>query len=138
MHDRQMRLHRSLHKRKKSNRSLEQQTSRKVSVDEMNAGAVLNVLNMCNVIRQNANATLLNCQTQERREQITVSPKCVKRIFIVVIVAIIAIIGVCSMEYIGAGEVGVVYSTKDGIQEVLQHGIYFINPFYKVAKFSVS
>lgn len=60
-----------------------------------------------------------------------------------VVIAIIAILGgifcVASMERIGAGEVGVVYSIKDGVQdEVLQQGVHFINPFHKVNKFPVS
>lgn len=63
--------------------------------------------------------------------------------FIAVVVAIIAMIGgvfcVCSMERIGAGEVGVVYSMKNGVQdEVLNQGMHFINPFYKVNEFPIS
>ena len=60
-----------------------------------------------------------------------------------VVVAIVAIIGgifcVASLERIEAGEVGVVYSMKDGVQdELLQQGVHFINPFYKVNEFPVS
>ena len=60
-----------------------------------------------------------------------------------IVVGIIAIIGgvfcVCSMERIGAGEVGVVYSMKNGVQdEVLQPGFHFINPLHKVNTFPVS
>lgn len=60
-----------------------------------------------------------------------------------VVVAVIAFIGgifcVASMERIGAGEVGVVYSMKDGVQdELLQQGVHFINPFYKVNEFPIS
>lgn len=63
--------------------------------------------------------------------------------FIGVIVAIIAIIGgifcVASLERIEAGEVGVVYSMKDGVQdELLQQGVHFINPFLKVNEFPIS
>ncbi|MBQ3603935.1 MAG: prohibitin family protein [Clostridia bacterium] len=46
---------------------------------------------------------------------------------------------VASMERIGAGMVGVVYSMKDGVQDkVLQQGVHFINPFLKVDEFPVS
>ena len=60
-----------------------------------------------------------------------------------VVVAVVAFIGgifcVASMERIGAGEVGVVYSMKDGVQdELLQQGVHFINPFYKVNEFPIS
>lgn len=63
--------------------------------------------------------------------------------FIGVIVAIIAIIGgifcVASLERIEAGEVGVVYSMNDGVQdELLQQGVHFINPFLKVNEFPIS
>lgn len=63
--------------------------------------------------------------------------------FICAILAVVAIIGgifcVASLERIEAGEVGVVYSMKDGVQdEVLQQGVHFINPFYKVNEFPVS
>ena len=62
---------------------------------------------------------------------------------VISLIVIIAIIGgifcVCSMERIGAGEVGVVYSLKGGVQdEVLQQGFHFINPFHKVNVFPVS
>lgn len=59
---------------------------------------------------------------------------------LVVLVAIIGGVFCCmSMERIGAGEVGVVYSMRDGVQnEVLQQGFHFINPFHKVNKFPVS
>lgn len=65
------------------------------------------------------------------------------RKIIVAIVLVIAVIGeifcVSSMERIGAGEVGVVYSMRDGVQdEVLQQGFHFINPFHKVNTFPVS
>lgn len=60
-----------------------------------------------------------------------------------VIIIIIAVLGgifcVASMERIEAGEVGVVYSMRDGVQdEALQQGVHFINPFYKVNEFPVS
>lgn len=62
---------------------------------------------------------------------------------IAVVVAVIALIGgifaVCSMEYIEAGEVGIVYSMRNGVQdEVLQQGVHFINPLHKVNEFPVS
>lgn len=60
-----------------------------------------------------------------------------------VIVAIVALVGgifcVASLERIEAGEVGVVYSMKDGVQdELLQQGVHFINPFLKVNEFPIS
>lgn len=60
-----------------------------------------------------------------------------------VVIIIIAVLGgifcVASMERIEAGEVGVVYSMRDGVQdEVLQQGVHFINPLYKVNEFPVS
>lgn len=62
---------------------------------------------------------------------------------IITIVLVAAIIGgvfcVSSLERIEAGEVGVVYSMKDGVQdEVLQQGVHFINPFLKVNEFPIS
>lgn len=62
---------------------------------------------------------------------------------IIAFIVIIGIIGgafcVASLERIEAGEVGVVYSMKDGVQdEVLQPGVHFINPFYKVNEFPIS
>jgi regulator of protease activity HflC (stomatin/prohibitin superfamily) len=64
-------------------------------------------------------------------------------IVIIAIVVVMALIGgifcVCSLERIEAGEVGVVYSMKGGVQdEVLQQGVHFINPFHKVNEFPVS
>ena len=65
-----------------------------------------------------------------------------KKLYIIVIV-ILAVIGgmfTCmSMERIDAGEVGVIYSLRGGVKdEVLQQGMHFINPFYKVNKYPVS
>lgn len=62
---------------------------------------------------------------------------------IIALIVVVAIIGgifcVCSMERIGAGEVGVVYSMKGGVQdEVLQQGMHFINPLHKVNTFPIS
>lgn len=59
------------------------------------------------------------------------------------IIVIAAVVGgifcVVSVERIGAGEVGVVYSMRGGVQdEVLPQGFHFINPFHKVNKFPVS
>ena len=62
---------------------------------------------------------------------------------VVALVVVAAIIGgsfcVMSMERIGAGEVGVVYSMRGGVKdEVLQQGMHFINPLHKVNTFPVS
>lgn len=59
---------------------------------------------------------------------------------LIITVAIIGGIFTCmSMEKIGAGEVGVVYSLRGGVKdEVLQQGMHFINPFYKVNKYPIS
>ena len=47
--------------------------------------------------------------------------------------------GVASLEKIDVGNVGVVYSMADGVQdEVLTTGYHFINPFLKVSEFPVS
>ena len=59
------------------------------------------------------------------------------------LVAIVAIIGgifcACSLEKIGAGEVGVVYSMRGGVKdEVLPQGFHFINPLHKVNRFPIS
>ena len=61
-------------------------------------------------------------------------------ICLIVVVAIIGGIFTCmSMERIGAGEVGVVYSMRGGVQdEVLSQGVHFINPFHKVNEFPIS
>ena len=61
-------------------------------------------------------------------------------ISLILVVAIIGGIFTCmSMERIGAGEVGVVYSMSGGVKkEVLQPGFHFINPFHKVNEFPVS
>ena len=61
-------------------------------------------------------------------------------ISLILVVAIIGGIFTCmSMERIGAGEVGVVYSMSGGVkEEVLQPGFHFINPFHKVNEFPVS
>lgn len=65
-----------------------------------------------------------------------------KKIYMVVIVILAVIGGVftcMSMERIDAGEVGVIYSLRGGVKdEVLQQGMHFINPFYKVNKYPVS
>ena len=62
---------------------------------------------------------------------------------IALVVVVAALIGgiyaVCSMEYIEAGEVGIVYSMRNGVQdEVLQQGVHFINPLHKVNEFPIS
>lgn len=65
-----------------------------------------------------------------------------KKLYIIVIVILAVIGGVftcMSMERIDAGEVGVIYSLRGGVKdEVLQQGMHFINPFYKVNKYPVS
>lgn len=65
------------------------------------------------------------------------------RSFVISIIVIVAIIGgafcVMSLESIGAGEVGVVYSMRGGVKdEVLTQGTHFINPFHKVNVFPIS
>lgn len=62
---------------------------------------------------------------------------------IIGVIALLAVIGgvfTCmSMERIGAGEVGVIYSLRGGVKdEVLQQGMHFINPFYKVNRYPIS
>lgn len=62
---------------------------------------------------------------------------------IIAIVLVVAVLGgifcVCSLERIEAGEVGVVYSMKGGVQdEVLSQGVHFINPFHKVNEFPIA
>lgn len=65
-----------------------------------------------------------------------------KKIIIGLIIAMAIIGGIftcMSMERIGAGEVGVVYSLRGGVKdEVLQQGMHFINPLYKVNKYPIS
>lgn len=62
---------------------------------------------------------------------------------LVVIAVIIGVLGggytVMSLEKIDVGNVGVVYSMSDGVQdELLSTGYHFINPFLKVKEFPVS
>lgn len=59
---------------------------------------------------------------------------------VILIVAIVGGIFTCmSMERIGAGEVGVVYSLRGGVKdEVLTQGMHFINPFYKVNRYPIA
>lgn len=66
-----------------------------------------------------------------------------KRIGIIVAVIIIALIGgtitIKSLERVGQGEVGVVYSMKGGVQdETLKPGWHFISPFDKMSIYPVS
>lgn len=58
----------------------------------------------------------------------------------VVVIAIIGGIFTCmSMERIGAGEVGVIYSLRGGVKDdVLTQGMHFINPFYKVNRYPIA
>lgn len=68
--------------------------------------------------------------------------KKMKKFVIGVIVALSIIGGIftcMSMERIGAGEVGVVYSLHGGVKDaVLTQGMHFINPFYKVNRYPIS
>lgn len=66
-----------------------------------------------------------------------------KKIGIIVAVVIIAIIGgvftVKSLHRVGQGEVGVVYSMKNGVKdETLKPGWHFISPFDKMSTYPVS
>lgn len=60
-----------------------------------------------------------------------------------VIIAMAAVFGggytVMSLTNVGQGEVGVVWSMKDGVQEeVLGPGLHFVGPFDKVKDYPVS
>lgn len=66
-----------------------------------------------------------------------------KKIGIIIAVIVIALIGgtftVKSLERVGQGEVGVVYSMKGGVQdETLKPGWHFIGPFDKMSTYPVS
>lgn len=66
-----------------------------------------------------------------------------KRIAIIVAVVLIALAGgivtVMSFESVGQGEVGVVWTMKDGVQEeTLSPGIHFVHPMAKVKTYPVS
>ena len=66
-----------------------------------------------------------------------------KKIIITIVVVAIALIGggftIASVESVGQGEVGVVWTMKDGVQkETLNPGIHFVNPLAKVKKYPVS
>lgn len=66
-----------------------------------------------------------------------------KRIGIIIAVIIIALIGgtitIKSLERVGQGEIGVVYSMKGGVQdETLKPGWHFISPFDKMSTYPVS
>lgn len=66
-----------------------------------------------------------------------------KKIGIIIVVIIVALIGggitVKSLERVGQGEVGVVYSMKGGVQdETLKPGWHFISPFDKMSTYPVS
>ena len=66
-----------------------------------------------------------------------------KKIGIIIAVIIVALIGgtitVKSLERVGQGEVGVVYSMEDGVQdETLKPGWHFISPFDKMSTYPVS
>lgn len=69
--------------------------------------------------------------------------KIMKTKIIVAIIVIAAIIGgiftVMSCEYVGQGEVGVVWTMKKGVRdEVLTPGVHFVSPLAKVKKYPVS
>lgn len=62
---------------------------------------------------------------------------------IIVVIAIVAILGgifTCmSMTKVGQGEVGVVWTAKNGVQkEVLQPGLHFVHPLAKVKDYPVA
>lgn len=66
-----------------------------------------------------------------------------KRVAIIVLVIIIAVIGgiitVKSLHRVGQGEVGVVYSMKNGVKdETMSPGWHFINPTDKMSTYPVS
>lgn len=66
-----------------------------------------------------------------------------KKIVIIVAVVAIALIGgvimIKSLEKVGQGEVGVVYSMKNGVKdETLKPGWHFISPFDKMSTYPVS
>ncbi len=66
-----------------------------------------------------------------------------KKALIIVAVIVTAIIGgiltLMSLAPVGQGEVGVVWTMKDGVQqETLGPGIHFINPMAKIKKYPVS
>lgn len=66
-----------------------------------------------------------------------------KKIGIIVAVILVALIGgtitVMSLESVGQGEVGVVWTMKDGVQEeTLSPGIHFVHPMAKVKTYPVS
>lgn len=63
--------------------------------------------------------------------------------FIVALVILAAVVGGCytvaSIEHVGQGEVGVVWTAKDGVQdEVLTPGWHFVGPLAKVKNYPVS
>ena len=66
-----------------------------------------------------------------------------KKIVLIVLVIILAVFGgivtLMSLAPVGQGEVGVVWTMKDGVQqETLGPGIHFINPMAKMKKYPVS
>ena len=66
-----------------------------------------------------------------------------KKMGIIVAVVLIALIGgvftVKALERVGQGEVGVVYSMKDGVkEETLKPGWHFISPLDKMSTYPVS
>ena len=66
-----------------------------------------------------------------------------KKIMLGLVIGIIALIGgiitIMSLEVIGQGEVGVVWTMKDGVQEeVLNSGVHFVHPLAKVKEYPIS
>lgn len=66
-----------------------------------------------------------------------------KKIAVISLLAAAALLGgiyvATSLTYVGQGEVGVVYSMKNGVQdETLSPGVHFVGPFKKVKDFPVS
>ena len=66
-----------------------------------------------------------------------------KKIIATIIIVIIALIGgifvVKSLKYVNQGQVGVVWSMKDGVQkETLGPGVHFVGPFKRVKQYPIS
>lgn len=64
-----------------------------------------------------------------------------KQFFVIIgiISVIVAVYITMSIERVGQGEVGVVYSIKDGVQEdTLSPGFHFVGAFYEVTNYPVS
>lgn len=67
----------------------------------------------------------------------------VKKIIATIVIVIFAIIGgifvLRSLKYVNQGQVGVVWSMKDGVQkETLGPGVHFVGPFKRVKQYPIS